>query len=223
MARTFRRKQEWHEYRWVRRDWKADLPRGAWIDLDPHSNAGRKAIARFHSDKVATMLGAAPRRYRKVAWATRRRLRLDDHARAPRGGYPGRSSPEHPLKETPCFRWPGRISAASERVTRSAPGSQFRPIRSRSCLKRFWCVKVRRSVAPPRIWLLLRRRPLALDCRISSVTGSTRSTNAEFWSMASCACAAPIAATTSSWRSVAIDAGSAPRAGRGACRRAGGA
>ncbi len=80
MARTFRRKQEWHEYRWVRRDWKADLPRGAWIDLDPHSNAGRKAIARFHSDKVATMLGAAPRWYRKVALATRRRLPLDDHA-----------------------------------------------------------------------------------------------------------------------------------------------
>jgi len=59
MARTFRRKQEWHEYRLVRRDWKADLPRGAWIDLDPHSNAGRKAIARTVARDDAPHVGQA--------------------------------------------------------------------------------------------------------------------------------------------------------------------
>ena len=67
MARTFRRKQERHEYRWVLRDWRIDFPRGIWVDIDPRSKAGRKAIARFHSDKVATMNVAAPRWYRKVS------------------------------------------------------------------------------------------------------------------------------------------------------------
>ena len=67
MARTFRRRRERHEYRWVLRDWRIDLLRRSWVKLDPHSNAGRKAIALFHSDKDVTMGGAAPRWYRRVS------------------------------------------------------------------------------------------------------------------------------------------------------------
>jgi len=67
MARTYRRKRYCYEYRWVLRDWCPGKPFGNWIQLDLRSPAGRKALARFHSDKEATMNGAAPRWYRKVS------------------------------------------------------------------------------------------------------------------------------------------------------------
>ena len=67
MARTFRRKRDRHEYYWVLHDWGAKTPFGHWVQLDPRSKSGRKAIARFHSDKSVTMSGAAPRWYRKVS------------------------------------------------------------------------------------------------------------------------------------------------------------
>lgn len=67
MARTFRRKREHHEYRWVLHDWASDLDYGHRVQHDPRSKAGRKAIARFHSDKSVTMSGSAPRWYRKVS------------------------------------------------------------------------------------------------------------------------------------------------------------
>jgi hypothetical protein len=67
MARTFRRKQERHEYYWVLHDRESRLPYGNWMPLDPRSRAGRKAIARFHSDKSVTMGGSAPRWYRKMS------------------------------------------------------------------------------------------------------------------------------------------------------------
>lgn len=67
MARTYRRKRHDYEYRWVLRDWDSRKPLGHWIQLDPRSKPGRKALARFHSDKQATMNGAAPRWYRKVS------------------------------------------------------------------------------------------------------------------------------------------------------------
>ena len=45
MSRTYRRRGERHEYRWVLRDWNApDLP-GARTLHDRHSRAGRRAIA----------------------------------------------------------------------------------------------------------------------------------------------------------------------------------
>ena len=66
MARTFRRKRERHEYYWVLHDWESRLPFGHWVQLDPRSKAGRKAIAHFHSDKTVTMRGSAPRWYRKA-------------------------------------------------------------------------------------------------------------------------------------------------------------
>ena len=67
MARTFRRKQQRHEYYWVLHDWESRLPYGRWVQIDPRSMAGRKAIARFHSDKTVTMSGSAPRWYRKAS------------------------------------------------------------------------------------------------------------------------------------------------------------
>lgn len=66
MARTFRRKQERHEYYWVLHDWESKLPYGQWVQLDLQSKAGRRAIARFHSDKTVTVGSSAPRCYRKV-------------------------------------------------------------------------------------------------------------------------------------------------------------
>ena len=65
MARTFRRKRERHEYYWVLHNWESRAPFGHWVPLDPQSKAGRKAIARFHSDKSVTMGGSAPRWYRR--------------------------------------------------------------------------------------------------------------------------------------------------------------
>jgi len=66
MSRTFRRKREHHEYYWVLHDWESKSAYGQWVQLDPRSKTGRKAIARFHSDKSVTM-GGAPRWYRKVS------------------------------------------------------------------------------------------------------------------------------------------------------------
>ena len=65
MSRTFRRRRHRYEYRWVLRDW-ITVPLVAKVQIDPRSPEGRRAIARFHSDKEVTMGGAAPRWYRKV-------------------------------------------------------------------------------------------------------------------------------------------------------------
>lgn len=67
MARTFRRKRERHEYHWVLRDRESDLPFWHRPLLDPRSNAGRKAVGIFHSDKMVTLGGPAPRWYRKAS------------------------------------------------------------------------------------------------------------------------------------------------------------
>lgn len=64
MARTFRRRRHRHEYRWVLRDWNREVR--SWVRIDAHSPAGRKAIARFHSDATVTLGSTAPRWYRKV-------------------------------------------------------------------------------------------------------------------------------------------------------------
>lgn len=66
MSRTYRRRGQRHEYRWVLRDSK-------WIDrvlvtvlIDARSKEGRRAIARFHSDAYWTLRSAAPNWYRRV-------------------------------------------------------------------------------------------------------------------------------------------------------------
>ena len=74
MSRTFRRKNQKHEYIWVLRNWDAFF-KGMRTNLhSPNSPAGRKAIAIFHSDAQITMASSAPRWYRK-AFEDRRRTR----------------------------------------------------------------------------------------------------------------------------------------------------
>jgi hypothetical protein len=72
MSRTYRRRGERHEYRWVLRDWKYAAPLWAPFLLDPRSKGGRRAIARFHSDAEVTMRGGAPHWFRRIF---KRRLR----------------------------------------------------------------------------------------------------------------------------------------------------
>ena len=65
MSRTFRRKNQQHEYLWVLKDWELCLRGGPSIGHDPRSLIGRKAISIFHSDKNVTMGDSAERWYRK--------------------------------------------------------------------------------------------------------------------------------------------------------------
>ena len=60
MSRTYRRRGERHEYRWLLRDRSDALPCRARVLLDIHSKEGQRAIARFHSDAEVTMKGGAP-------------------------------------------------------------------------------------------------------------------------------------------------------------------
>lgn len=64
MSRTYRRRRQYHEYFWVLYDLRPGAIPGT--RLDPRSREGRRAVARFHSDKEVTMGGAAPRWYRKT-------------------------------------------------------------------------------------------------------------------------------------------------------------
>lgn len=66
MSRTYRRRGEQHEYYWVLHDWDNAGPFSARARLDRHSKAGRRALARFHSDAEVTMRSCAPRWYRRV-------------------------------------------------------------------------------------------------------------------------------------------------------------
>ena len=60
MSRTYRRKGSRHEYRWVLLDPTRESGRLKRVMLDRNSAAGRRAIARFHSDACFTMKGGAP-------------------------------------------------------------------------------------------------------------------------------------------------------------------
>ena len=77
MSRTFRRKNQEHEYQWVLRDWDLFHSSCRSICHDVHSQADRKVIAVFHSDAQRTMSGSAPRWYRKI-FDKRRRIRNDE-------------------------------------------------------------------------------------------------------------------------------------------------
>src|SRR5688500_3583864 len=50
MSRTYRRRGQCHEYRWVLREWHWCGGTLAPHQIDPRSKTGRRAIARFHSD-----------------------------------------------------------------------------------------------------------------------------------------------------------------------------
>ncbi len=60
MSRTYRRRREHHEYRWVLRE--RDLVSGwsCFLWIDPRSCLGRRTLARFHSDAQCTMKGGVP-------------------------------------------------------------------------------------------------------------------------------------------------------------------
>ena len=68
MSRTYRRRGERHEYRWVLREYEWIGDQLVRFQLDPRSKHGRKAIARFHSDTQSqlTMRSGAPRWYRRM-------------------------------------------------------------------------------------------------------------------------------------------------------------
>jgi hypothetical protein len=64
MSRTYRRRGERYEYRWVLRDRSNDTPAHALLDSD--SKEGRRAIARFHSDAEVTMRSGPPHWFRRI-------------------------------------------------------------------------------------------------------------------------------------------------------------
>lgn len=66
MSRTYRRKNQQHDYEWVLIDWQSRIPGIRSPRHDPQSGLGRKAIAHYHSDSQMTMRSTAPRWYRKV-------------------------------------------------------------------------------------------------------------------------------------------------------------
>ena len=66
MSRTYRRKGERHEYRWVLREWTFELGHLQRIMLDRNSIEGRRAIARFHSEAGNPTKGGVPRWFRRI-------------------------------------------------------------------------------------------------------------------------------------------------------------
>jgi len=66
MSRTYRRRGERHEYRWVLRDWVFESSCFRRVLIDRRSPEGRRAIARFHSDAETTMQGGAPHWFRRI-------------------------------------------------------------------------------------------------------------------------------------------------------------
>ena len=66
MSRTYRRRGELHEYRWVLREWIYESDGLNPVLLDRDSAEARRAIARFHSDAQVTMEGGVPRWFRRI-------------------------------------------------------------------------------------------------------------------------------------------------------------
>jgi len=66
MSRTYRRRGQRQEYRWVLRDWKWSNCVLVPVLIDARSKEGRRAIARFHSDVESTMRSGAPRWFRRI-------------------------------------------------------------------------------------------------------------------------------------------------------------
>jgi hypothetical protein len=66
MSRTYRRRSERCEYRWVLREWTFASGTLVPVALDRRSPEGRRAIARFHSDAEVTMKGGVPRWFRRI-------------------------------------------------------------------------------------------------------------------------------------------------------------
>ncbi len=60
MSRTYRRRGERHEYRWVLHDWDVESGYARGTLIDPRSREGRRLLGRFHSDAESTTKGGAP-------------------------------------------------------------------------------------------------------------------------------------------------------------------
>lgn len=66
MSRTYRRRGERHEYRWVLREWVFESGYLRPVAIDRRSREGRRRIAQFHSDRDISMKGGVPRWFRRV-------------------------------------------------------------------------------------------------------------------------------------------------------------
>ena len=66
MSRTYRRRGESHEYRWVLGDSKWNGAFFVFSPIDPRSKEGRRSLARFHSDVCFTLRSRPSRWYRRV-------------------------------------------------------------------------------------------------------------------------------------------------------------
>jgi len=66
MSRTYRRRSERHEYRWVLSDFVFESGCLTRVPIDRDSSEGRRAIARFHSDAEVTMKSGVPRWFRRI-------------------------------------------------------------------------------------------------------------------------------------------------------------
>ena len=66
MSRTYRRRGECHEYRWVLSDFVFELGCLMRVAIDRDSPEGRRAIACFHSDADVTMKGGVPHWFRRI-------------------------------------------------------------------------------------------------------------------------------------------------------------
>jgi len=66
MSRTYRRRGERHEYRWVLREWLFESDCLKPFLIDRRSPEGRRAITRFHSDVEVTMKGSVPHWFRRI-------------------------------------------------------------------------------------------------------------------------------------------------------------
>ena len=65
MARTYRRRQCRYDYHWVLCVWTRVGNDHVDIHHDRHSDAGKKALARYHADTTVKVKKSSPRPYRK--------------------------------------------------------------------------------------------------------------------------------------------------------------
>ena len=80
MSRTYRRRGQRHEYRWVLRDCDWINHVLAPVFIDARSKEGRRAIARFQ-DAEWTIRSGPPRRYRRIFDHRLRTLNLREFRR----------------------------------------------------------------------------------------------------------------------------------------------
>lgn len=66
MSRTYRRKNEKHEYRWVLRNWDVWPWCSNYTKYDAHSKEGIKALAEFHADWYRSFREPGPAWFRNM-------------------------------------------------------------------------------------------------------------------------------------------------------------